>query len=252
MEPDLLLRAICRSLVLPPGGPILLGLVGLLVLGRWPRTGRWLIGAGLGLLLALSMPVLAYRLAAAAERYPMLDAAHLPPAEVIVVLGGGLRRSSAAPEGVAPGAVTLERLAYAAELERRTGLPLLLSGGIVDSPQAEAIVMAHSLSAQFGIEARWLETRSRTTEENARESAALLRSLGLTRVLLVTSADHMRRSVAEFRAAGIEPIPAPAAGGATPPHGARSWLPSANALSTSYSSLYELAGEAVAWLRGRR
>lgn len=254
MDADLLFRAVCRAIVLPPGGPLLVVFAGLVLLGRAPRTGRWLAGAGLALLWILCLPVIGDALSRAAERYPALELAHLPPADVIVVLGGGVRRTEPGEQGAIPSPDTLERLAYAARLARVTGLPLLLSGGAVETQLAEAEVMQRALRSGFGLEARWLETRSRTTEENARDTVALLKTLALHRVLLVTSSVHMRRSVAEFHAAGIDPVAAPAPDGAASYWGGglRAWLPSSAGLVRSHAALYEIAGEWVAVLRGRR
>jgi len=246
MDTDLLVRAVCRAIVLPPGGPLLVGAVGLALLRRRPRTGRALLALALAALLVLSLPVGAGLLTRAAERYPAL-APPWPAADVIVVLGGGISHG-AVPE---PSPASLERLAAGARLARATGLPLFLSGGVVDGAEAEARVMQRALRTEFGLEARWLETRSRTTEENARESVPMLRALGLGRVILVTSAVHMPRAVAEFRAAGLEVIPAPVGASEGYPHGVRAWLPSATALARSQAALYELAGRAVATLGGR-
>jgi uncharacterized SAM-binding protein YcdF (DUF218 family) len=252
MDADLAVRAVCRALVLPPGGPLLLGCAGLAVLGRAPRAGRALIAAGLGALLLLSVPVVGEVLSRLAERYPPLDLARPPPADLIVVLGGGIRRNPAGEAGAVPQPETLERLAYGARLARVTGLPLLLSGGSVEPGEAEALVMQRALKADFGLEARWLEARSRTTRENARATAALLAPLGSRRVLLVTTANHMQRALAEFAAAGVAAVPAPVGGTGAIGHGLTAWLPSVGALRHSHEALYELAGELVARLdRGR-
>jgi uncharacterized SAM-binding protein YcdF (DUF218 family) len=246
MDADLVVRAVCRALVLPPGGPLLLGFAGLALLGRAPRAGRALIATGLGMLLLLSVPLVGDLLSRLAERYPPLDLGHPPAAEVIVVLAGGVRRNAAGGEGAEVQRETLERLAYAARLARVTGLPLLLSGGSVEPGEAEARVMQRTLRADFGLEARWLETRSRTTRENARETASLLAPLGLRHVLLVTSATHMRRALGEFLAAGLDAVPAPVAGTGGFGHGLLAWLPNVGALERSHEALYELAGELVA------
>jgi uncharacterized SAM-binding protein YcdF (DUF218 family) len=246
VDADLLARAVCRALVLPPGGPLIVGALGLALFRRRPRLGRALVGLALGVLLALSLPITATLLTESVERYPPL-APPWPAADVIVVLGGGITRGTPA----VPSAASLERLAYGAGLARATGLPLFLSGGIVDGAEAEAQVMQRSLHSEFGLEARWLETRSRTTEENARESVPMLRALGLRRVLLVTSAVHMPRSVAEFHAAGLEVIPTPVGASEGVALGLRAWLPSATALARSQAALYELAGRLVAVLGGR-
>jgi uncharacterized SAM-binding protein YcdF (DUF218 family) len=249
MDASLVLHAIARALVLPPGGLILLGVAGLALLGRRPRLGRTLIASSLALLLLLSLAPFENALTRAVECCRQVDPKAVPPADVIVVLGGGI---TSGPAGAVVAPDTLERLAYAAGLSRLTGLPLLLSGGAVESEYPESRVMAQTLKDEFGLEARWLETRSRTTAENATECAALLTSLGLRRVLLVTSAVHMRRARAEFRRAGIEPLPAPAGSAGGRRASGLAWFPSMQALRRSHLALYEVAGELVAILSGRR
>ena len=53
------------------------------------------------------------------------------------------------------------------------------------------------------------EGNSRNTRENAVETSRLLKNRQLNRVLLVTSAFHMPRALATFRAVGIDAIPSP-------------------------------------------
>ena len=249
MDTEFVFRAVCRALVLPPGGPLLLGGLGLLLLRRAPRFGRALVATGLAVILLLSVPVVANVLTRAVETCPPLDLSHLPAADVIVVLGGGSRSVTGVEGGSMPSDATLGRLAYAAELVRRSGLPMLLSGGSAAGEVSEAAVMQRALQADFGLEAHWLETRSRNTRENARYTAALLSSLRSPRVLLVTSALHMPRALAEFRRAGVTVVAAPAPGTGATAYGVTSWLPGADALARSCSALYELGGQIVA--RGR-
>ncbi|MDZ7809401.1 MAG: YdcF family protein [Arhodomonas sp.] len=96
-----------------------------------------------------------------------------------------------------------------------------------------------------------LERQGRSTRENAVFTARLLDSMGLERVLLVTSAMHMPRAAASFRGEGVEVIPA-----ATdfevmpePPHVLR-WLPDAEALADSSAAIKEYLGLWVYWWRG--
>jgi uncharacterized SAM-binding protein YcdF (DUF218 family) len=246
MDADLAFRAVCRALVLPPGGPLLLGFAGLALLKRWPRIARTLIATSLMVLLVLSLPVVADVLTLAVEEYPPLGASQPVPVGAIVVLGGGMRRNGADPAGAALTPVSLERLAGGAALARRTGLPLVLSGGSVEPGPAEADVMQATLRRDFGLEARFLERRSRTTRENARETAALLAPSWIKNVVLVTSAVHMRRAAAEFEAAGVTVVPAPVGGTLAVGGGLAAWLPKPVALVRSGDALYELAGELVA------
>jgi uncharacterized SAM-binding protein YcdF (DUF218 family) len=108
--------------------------------------------------------------------------------------------------------------------------------------------MQATLKRDFGLEARFLERRSRTTRENARATAALLAPLWIRNVVLVTSAIHMRRAVAEFEAAGVVVIPAPVGGTLAAGGGLGAWLPKPAALARSRDALYELAAVLVARL----
>lgn len=254
MDADLAVRAIGRAIVLPPGGAMLLGAVGLAVLRRAPRLGRSLIGVAFLALLAVSMPVGSHLLESWVERYPPLDLSAPVAADAIVVLAGGIRRDAPMPGQASLMPEPLERLTGGVVIARATRLPMLLSGGRVEPGIAEADVMQDVLAQAFGMQARWLEQRSRTTRENARESARILLPLGMRRVVLVTSASHMPRAVREFEAAGFAVIPAPT--GLDSPRACVSalhcWLPTGLALAQSHAALYEMLGAVVARLDGGR
>src|SRR5664279_2659756 len=68
-----------------------------------------------------------------------------------------------------------------------------------------------SLLEFMGVPAQaiWQEDQSQNTYENALYCARILKTKGITRVILVTSAMHMPRSVALFKKQGIDVIPAP-------------------------------------------
>jgi len=189
----------------------LVSLGGLLLirLGR-PRTGgAVLIGSVLGLWL-LAAPLVADLLLESLE----VDAAPVPAGsgpvpQAIVVLGGDVRREAAEYGGDTVGDLTLERLRFGARLHRETGLPILVTGGRVAGSQVSVgRLMARSLSADFGIEAGWIEEASRNTFENATGSAAILERAGIGTVHLVTHAWHMRRALASFQVAGLVAVPA--------------------------------------------
>ncbi|MFX7731723.1 YdcF family protein, partial [Acinetobacter baumannii] len=91
------------------------------------------------------------------------------------------------------------RLQYAAYLARRTGLPILVTGGSPDgSPESEAALMARNLQRDVGVPVRWQETRADTTAQNASYSAAMLKADGIERILLVTDSIHMPRAMRVF------------------------------------------------------
>lgn len=246
MDAELAFRAIARAVVLPPGGPVLLAVLGLGLLRRWPRLGRALVAAGLAIVLLLSLPVVSDVLSLAVEEYPPLGASQPAAAGAIVVLAGGVRQNAADPGGAALTHESLARLAGGAALARRTGLPLVLSGGSVEPGPPEADVMQAVLKRDFGLEARFLERLSTTTRQNARETAALLAPVWIKNVVLVTSAVHMRRAVAEFESAGVTVLPAPVGGTLTVGRGLTAWLPRPSALERSRDALYEACALVVA------
>jgi len=243
MDADFAIRAVLKALVLPPGGSVWLVCAGLWVVQSRRRWGWLAIGAGLASLLVLSLPIVADGLAIRAARalpYPDVDGR---PPQAIVVLSGGIRVNADAASGSDVRAVTLTRLAAAATLARRTGLPLLLSGGAVENGPADAVVMASVLEQSFGLKAAFIEDRSRNTHENAVETARILRTAGIQRVWLVTSDVHLPRAVAEFYRVGLSVQPLSAGGPSRLPDGLLAWLPQPWALEESHSVLYEWLGD---------
>ena len=148
------------------------------------------------------------------------------------------------------GAMSLQRVQAGVALQRRTSLPLLMTGGIVE-PGATPVgeLMARSAHDDFGARVRWVEPLSRDTWENAAFSAPLLRAAGITRVFLVTHDWHMRRALVAFRHAGIDAVPIPTYADPRP------WLswtdlpPSASNWMRSYFAVHEWVGLAYYALR---
>lgn len=252
-----LINAIPRSLILPPANLFLLILIGLALWRRWPRTGRSLAGTGLAALALLSMPKVAELFVTPLERMTApLRAPERAGAQAIVVLAAGRLRN--APEYGGrdiPDVTALARVRYAAHLQRRTALPILVSGGTVGKPAAGerpyslADAMADALREDFGVPVQWVEGRSRDTAENAAYSAALLRADDLRRVLLVTDAMHMARARAAFERAGLEVVDAPTMFFTGQARSIHAWVPSAEGLRRSWYAMYELIG--MGWYRLR-
>jgi uncharacterized SAM-binding protein YcdF (DUF218 family) len=110
--------------------------------------------------------------------------------------------------------------------------------------------MADALQQDFGVTARWREGESINTIENARYSARILAGAGIRKVILVTDAWHMPRSVARFRAAGLEVVPAPTGFVSRPGLSAVDFLPSAAYLSVSSRAFREWIGILASRARG--
>jgi uncharacterized SAM-binding protein YcdF (DUF218 family) len=242
------LKALAKTLVLPPTGPLLLALAGLSMRRRFPRTGSTAAWTGLVTLLLLSMPIVAGLLVRGLGESPLFDPTQASSAQAIVVLGGGTRRNAPEYGGETLNALSLERLRYGTVVARATHLPILLSGGSVYGGEAEAQLMQASLERDFGMRARWVEDRSRNTHENALRSAEMLRADGIDRVILVAHDFDMRRARAEFADAGIATIPAATGSTADAPATLLDYLPSIGGLRRSYYAVYEICGNLVRWI----
>lgn len=235
-----------QVLVLPPAGPLLVGGLGCLLAftRRFRRAGLLLCAVGIGSLWLLSTPVVANQLTKLVSRFPALDLTRPVAADAIVVLAGGVRRYAPEYNDDAPNEITIQRIVYGARVARTTGLPVLVSGG-----RGEARTMATFLERDLGTTPRWVEGESRNTHENARFSVPMLKSAGVARIVLVTSATHMPRAVAEFRAQDMDVIPAPISL-YSPRQGLLArWVPGIGGMRDSYYALRELAGDIVRRLR---
>ena len=232
-------KTLLKDIVLPPSGPLLLALLGLLLLKRRPVPARICLIAGIGSLWLLATPIVSDGITRLVERYPPLDLQLAANAQAIVILGGGGQRRLA-PEYDGPAAepLMLERLSYGAYLSRKTGLPVLVTGFSL-----EARAMHDTLKRNFGVEARWVDASASDTYQNARNSAQLLKADGVHRVVLVTHATHMWRAAQEFTEAGFEVVPAPAGILAHRDFGMLRLMPNPETLLRSYMAIYEILGE---------
>ena len=110
-----------------------------------------------------------------------------------------------------------------------------------------------------------LETESRNTYENALFTRQILEEEGVNRIILVTSAMHMPRSVALFEKQGFDVLPAPADFGVTQDASDEkksgfTWseipglivdlIPSASNLATTTNVLKEYLGMMIYRIRG--
>jgi uncharacterized SAM-binding protein YcdF (DUF218 family) len=254
---DVTTRALLKPLLFPPG-LLLAMLLAAWVLHR-RLSGRLLLLLATLLLYALSTPAGVGWLARQVETVPPAPVDRLAesPADAILVFMAGVDRDNPELGGADRlSALSLERLDHALRLHRRTGLPIIASGGSVDGDSTPtALLAARWLREQAGAEIAAVERDSRDTWENAQFSRARLTELGLSRPLLVTHAFHMPRALFAARGAGLDAVPAPFGyrHRALPPGAPinlADWLPQANALADSYLLLHELAG--LSWYRATR
>ena len=243
------LKKIITAFILPPTSLLILAALGLLVLKRFARVGYSLLWSSIALLLVLSLPAVSTALLRSVSPHAPLqtDSDAAKSARAIVILGGG-RRDAPEYGGETVSSLALERARYGALLAREMNLPVLVTGGVVYGyGESEAEMMAQALAQSFGVQARWVESRSRDTHENAELSLALLAPEQIESVILVTQDFHMRRSVTEFEAVGLRVVPAPVT--YISDRRIRSFpeqLPAAASLMSSSMALHEIFGYWVA------
>ncbi len=199
-----------------------------------------------------SLPLTTQFLMDSLEIFPALAPSSLAAATsngpgAIVILSAGRRRY--APEF---GAETLDELSLERVRYEQTHLPVLVSGGLGGNGEPSlAMLMADALRADYGLEARWVESRSVNTAENAIFSSEILRPAGITSVILVTHAWHMNRARAAFLGNGISVLPGPTAfyGPAGDEDDLSRFVPHVDSLQMSAYALHEIIGRQ--WYRLR-
>jgi len=177
-------------------------------------------------------------------------------ADTVVVLSAGYMTYSAGDlqlDVLEPD--TVLRVLEAARVAKLISARLVIASGGQPRPvverRPESAPMADALAASGVPPDRILqESRSTTTREQAQLIRGMLLERGARRFVLVTSPTHMRRSLAVFRAEGLEPIPSMARmrSDAQPP--GSWWLPTRESMRLSDVALYDYAANAYYWLRG--
>ena len=251
------LSKILPLLVLPIGLVLELSLVALLFLRKgWRKTASAFLGTAMLVLWVASMPIVADALLGRLEQdYPAVMMTEVPLSECIVVLGGTV-------EPVLPPRVDIDmheavdRVRKAAQLfHADRGRVIIVSGGNLPwspfaEPEAESM---KTLLLEWGVPAESivLEGESRNTRENAANSIALFEELACETPLLVTSAAHMKRSVAVFERHGVTvfPVSADVRVVKNTKYTVLDFLPDAEALKQTSDAIREWIGQKVyAWL----
>lgn len=228
-------------LILPPSGIMILMAIGFLIVKRKRMAGWGLIAFGFLLLYGLSTgPVINSLIVPLETSHPLLKDKTVH-ADAIVVLTGGIRDLSRLGLEPEPSDISLERLVKGVMLYRVLRRPLIIAGGsgsLIHSEIPEADAMARAASDLGVLEQDLvIENKSRNTLESARAVRGLLKG---DRIILVTSAYHMKRSVALFKKQGFDVVPAPTGYLAMDrPMSKYAFIPSAVGLSTSAVALSE-------------
>jgi len=239
-------RRLVEAMMLPPGNIILLILLALIVVIITQRCRVRFLYFVVFLLWLVSTPWFAFQLLDPLQR-PFSPLLEIPEdADVIVLLSGGHYETANEFGGDAmPSGPALERTHYAAWLAKKTGLPIIATGGsVTPEEKSEASILGTVLRDQLGIKRVLEENKSKNTEENAKFTKTLLRENGFKKPLLVTHYWHMSRVINWFRYHGIQAYAAPTARWAKGPteRSIWQWLPQAKSLNYLSVALHEYLG----------
>lgn len=204
-----ILSKILGIVALPSNLLIEIGIVGVLLLfTQYRRLASWLVVTSIVLTAVVGWSPLGNILILPLEqRFPPWNSSHGMP-NGLIVLGGAITPDVSAARGAAALNEAAERITAAAALARRyPNARIIYSGGsnavladrIPEAPFAvaelEALGVAHDRITA--------EEQSRNTIENAVFSRLLAQPKPGEHWLLITSAYHMPRAMAAFRAAGF-------------------------------------------------
>lgn len=216
-----------------------------LMLRKKAKSASWLLGMALVWFWFWSMPIVGGWLCLPLEEdFPVQLAENMPEVDAIVIMGGGVWGTTNYPyASLNDGA---DRAWHAARLWKAGKAPIIIPSNV------DAELCDIKLLVDLGVprDAVVLENRAVNTEENAKFVAEILtpKNEKGAKILLVTSACHMKRSLYMFEkyAPGIECIPAATDYQALPwkdlPFRFRSLLPSIDAFARNNSFIHEYIG----------
>ncbi len=250
MSVSAIVLAVVQALILPPLSLFLVYGVGLTLRVWRPRLGSMLCSGAIAILFLLCTNAGAWLLVRPLESLetPLQSTKDTGAQAIVVLAAGRLEHSPEYAEKDIPDYIALARLQYAAKLHRETKLPVLVSGGN-GTPDGRIEPLANGmvrvLQDDFATPVKWIEDKSDNTAENAAFSAQILKQAGVSRILLVTDAMHMRRSRIVFLQAGLEVVAAPTIFFSKDQVALLDFLPGAEGLRRSRYAMHEWLG--MAW-----
>ncbi len=165
---------------------------------------------------------------------------------MVVLTGGALSPKPGVSKAELLEGSSLPRALGAARLYQQRPVGHVIITGRADTwdyPDETANAMADVLVA-FGVprDRIIIEPLALDTRQNARYSTIIVRSLGAEKTLVVTSALHIPRAVAEFKRAGLDVISAPVDHRYEKPEGYAPYLPSIASFVRMGQVLHEVLG----------
>lgn len=228
----------------------------LMAIDRVSRAGKRLLVAGTIGYAFLATPFGSQLLTAPlAHGYsPLTTRDQARGADVVVMMGGGIRSSRAGGLAVDDLNNSALRVLETARLYRLLEPRMtIVSGGNTGRlvpPRAEAQAFRTALVG-LGVppERLMLEDRSLNTRQEGLILRPMLEDLGARRFVLVTSPAHMWRSLRVLRSQQLDPIPSPSRL-LSDVWSLRSLVPRREALAVSDAAIYEYGAIVYYWSRG--
>jgi len=238
-----ILKKLITSAIVPPGCFIVMILISACFLKKKSR------------IFALSLAVLLYcssiepfsnlLLLPLENAYSPFTFTSIKDGNAYVVLGGGVKDN--VPDIEKKGMVgndALPRYVYAYRLYRINRKPIIISGGKIFKRSSEAEI-AKKLLLSLGVDKDdiLIEEKSRDTFENAKHVKELTEKHGIKKIILVTSAFHMKRSMLIFDKFFKETIPCPTGYNISKAdYDLLSFLPNASSMESTAIALKEYMG----------
>ena len=250
-----ILTKILPQFVYPLGLAMVLVLIGLLMLiaRKRGKAGMLSLLALLILYYCSTYASVTHVLGPLEKMYPPIPVAEQPKADAIVILGGFTYQFDR-PGSVPNIGHAVDRLFHGVRLYKAKKAPrvMLIGGAAIEGYVPEAAIMTN-LAGELGVpgEALLLEGQSRNTRENAMNALKTMQANNINRILLVTSATHMRRAKGVFEKLGLEVIPAATdyqVDGHEP--NILDWIPDAGVLGLTTLGIKEYIGYWVYRIRG--
>ncbi len=242
---------VLQRLLLSPGGFILVGFFLTVYLYAKRQKGRTAAALLTFFFYLFSLSPVAFCLIRPLESFcPPEPQVSGTPCDAVILLGGGAVRRADLAFGGSLGGAGAKRLLAAAGLAEKEKLPLLISGGSWQQDGVSEAELSFKMLRALGAGGYGLlvENKARTTQENARFSAAICGEKGYKKCYLVTSAYHMPRALLLFQKAfgphGIVLVPFPCDYQTEEPprFDAFSFLPDLSSLAVSTTAVKEYLG----------
>jgi uncharacterized SAM-binding protein YcdF (DUF218 family) len=241
-----IIKKILSAFLLPPGCFIVVLIGGGIWLLSRKRLKSAILTLTVGVLLWLaSMPAMASLAVKGLERG--LTIPRELKGDVIILLGGEVKGDVKDLTGKgAPSEEMLGRMVTAVRAQKKTGLPLLVSGGSLPGMNVTDSWVVQRFLTDLGVppEKIIIEYKSRDTEENARYIEELCSRYGFRNPLLITSASHMKRSLLTFQRYGlaVTPLPSDFMSPGTWRFHLLQFLPKSTALELTTTAFHEYIG----------